>query len=250
MLLLNACGHCLAGNAFWTAGLLEALSSELWALSSELWALSSGLWVLSSELWTLESSELCIVFMSSELWALSSGELLLLLYSTWQSKSGVFQHCLRTFLVCLSTFSVRVYTAFQHCLRAFQPLSSILCMHFCRNLSISNSVFWAVRKVLERSRNACTQCWNAAGMRTGTPCAHLYCIPALLACIPTTFQYFITHFLLHFIAFLFHSYYISIAFLLHFHYISIAFLMHYISIAFLFQHFLRVLTLFLALFLH
>ena len=243
MLLLNACGHCLAGNAFWTAGLLEALSSELWALSS-------GLWVLSSELWTLESSELCIVFMSSELWALSSGELLLLLYSTWQSKSGVFQHCLRTFLVCLSTFSVRVYTAFQHCLRAFQPLSSILCMHFCRNLSISNSVFWAVRKVLELSRNACTQCWNAAGMRTGTPCAHLYCIPALLACIPTTFQYFITHFLLHFIAFLFHSYYISIAFLLHFHYISIAFLMHYISIAFLFQHFLRVLTLFLALFLH
>ena len=236
--------HCLTRKCFcWMHADLWALSSELWALSSELCI--HELWFMSSELWALSS-----VFMSSELWALSSGELLLLLYSTWQSKSGVFQHCLRTFLVCLSTFSVRVYTAFQHCLRAFQPLSSILCMHFCRNLSISNSVFWAVRKVLELSRNACTQCWNAAGMRTGTPCAHLYCIPALLACIPTTFQYFITHFLLHFIAFLFHSYYISIAFLLHFHYISIAFLMHYISIAFLFQHFLRVLTLFLALFLH
>ena len=185
MLLLNACGHCLAGNAFWTAGLLEALSSELWALSSELWALSSGLWVLSSELWTLESSELCIVFMSSELWALSSGELLLLLYSTWQSKSGVFQHCLRTFLVCLSTFSVRVYTAFQHCLRAFQLLWSTLCMHCYRNLSISNSVFWAVRKVLERSRNACTQCWNAAGMRTGN-----------LVRISTVFQHCLRAFLL------------------------------------------------------
>ena len=135
MLLLNACGHCLAGNAFWTAGLLEALSSELWALSSELWALSSGLWVLSSELWTLESSELCIVFMSSELWALSSGELLLLLYSTWQSKSGVFQHCLRTFLVCLSMF-----------LHAFL-------------------------------------------------CARLYCIPALLACISTTFEHSLHAFL-------------------------------------------------------
>ena len=93
-------------------------------------------------------------------------------------------------------FYVRVYTAFQHCLRAFQLLSSTLCMH----LSISNSVFWAVRKVLERSRNACTQCWNQVGI-----CAHPYCIPALLACIPTTFQYFMRAFLLHSIAFLFHS---------------------------------------------
>ena len=101
-------------------------------------------------------------------------------------------------------------------------------MHFYRNLSISNSVFWAVRKVLERSRNACTQCWNAAGMRTGTLCAHPYCIPALLACISTTFQYFMRAFLLHSIAFLFHS----ITFLLHFHCISITFPLHFHCISY------------------
>ena len=71
--------------------------------------------------------------------------------------------------------AVRIPTVLQHCLRAFQLLPSTLC-------SISNSVFWAVRTVLERSRNACTQCWNQAGS-----CAHPYCTPALLACIPTTF---------------------------------------------------------------
>ena len=39
--------------------------------------------------------------------------------------------------------------------------------HFYRNLSIRTAQYRTVRKVLERSRNACTQCWNAAGMRTG-----------------------------------------------------------------------------------
>ena len=47
--------------------------------------------------------------------------------------------------------------------------------------------FWeatGLPEKLERSRNACTQCWNAAGI-----CAHPYCIPALLACISTTFEH-------------------------------------------------------------
>ena len=114
---------------------------------------------------------------------------------------------------------MRVPTAFQHCLRAFQLLSSTLCMH----LSISNSVFWAVRRVLERSRNACTQCWNQVGI-----CAHPYCIPALLACIRTTFQYFMRAFLLLSIAFLSHS----ITFLLHFHCISITFPLHFHCISY------------------
>ena len=38
--------------------------------------------------------------------------------------------------------------------------------------------FWAARKVLKRSRNACTQCWNAVFLSTFLR-AHFYCIPAL-----------------------------------------------------------------------
>ena len=90
-------------------------------------------------------------------------------------------------------FYVRVPTAFRHCLRAFLLLSSTLCMHlkqhFYRNLSIRTAQYRTVRKVLERSRNACTQCWNAAGtlcaslLYSGTVCVHFYYFRALFACI-------------------------------------------------------------------
>ena len=45
---------------------------------------------------------------------LESCRAVLLLYSTWQSKSDVFQHCLRTFRLCLSTFCVSFNTCCAH----------------------------------------------------------------------------------------------------------------------------------------
>ena len=206
MLLLNACGHCLAGNAFWTAGLLEALSSELWALSS-------GLWVLSSELWTLESSELCIVFMSSELWALSSGELLLLLYSTWQSKSGVFQHCLRTFLVCLSTF----LHAF---LCAFILHSSTACVHFNYFRALFACIFIGISVYRTQYSGLSEKCLNAVGMHAHSAGTRQGCAQEPLVRIYTVFQHCLRAFLLLSNTLCVHFY----CFLLHFHFYSIMFL--------------------------
>ena len=60
-----------------------------------------------------------LISIAGELESWRAGELeswraVLLLYSTWQSKSAVFQHCLRTFLLCLSTFCVSFNTCCAH----------------------------------------------------------------------------------------------------------------------------------------
>ena len=63
---------------------------------------------------------------------LESCRAVLLLYSTWQSKSVVFQHCLRTFLLCLSTFCVSFNTCCAHsyCIPALCACTFTIFKHF------------------------------------------------------------------------------------------------------------------------
>ena len=98
--------------------------------------------------------------------------------------STVFRHCLtrkriqeehimRAFLLHFYYFpalsSVRISTVFQHCRRAFLLCSSTQCCTQCTQCC-----------ALLR-RNACTQCWNAVGIRTNT--LHFYFAPTLFVCI-------------------------------------------------------------------
>ena len=63
---------------------------------------------------------------------LESCRAVLLLYSTWQSKSHVFQHCLRTLRLCLSTFCVSFNTCCAHsyCIPALCAYISTIIEHF------------------------------------------------------------------------------------------------------------------------
>ena len=70
--------------------------------------------------------------MISFLKEMGSWRAVLLLYSTWQSKSDVFQHCLRTFILCLSTFCVSFNTCCAHsyCIPALCAYISTIFEHF------------------------------------------------------------------------------------------------------------------------
>ena len=97
-----------------------------------------------------------------------------LLYSTWQSKSGVFQHCLRTFLVCLSTF-----------------LHAFLCAHFCGTPALLACISTTLKHSLHASQllssttfeHTCTRIkyWKVVGMHahsagTRQGCARIYTV--------------------------------------------------------------------------
>ena len=139
---------------------------------------------------------------------MSCGELLLLLYSTWQSKSGVFQHCLRTFLVCLSTF----LHAFQHCLLcAFILHSSTACVHF----NYFRALFACISVYRTQYSGLSEKCLNAVGMH-----AHSAGTRQGSVRIPTVFQHCLRAFLLLSNTLCVHFY----CFLLHFHFYSIMFL--------------------------
>ena len=128
----------------------------------------------------------------------------------WVMLDAVFQHCLRAFLraflFCSSTFFVRIPTVFRHCLtrkrtqeehimRAFllhfyyfPALSSVrisTVFQHCRRAFLLCSSTQCCTQCTQccalLRRNACTQCWNAAGMRTG-----------ILVRIPTVFQHRLT----------------------------------------------------------
>ena len=92
---------------------------------------------------------------------LESCRAVLLLYSTWQSKSDVFQHCLRTFILCLSTFCVSFNTCCAHsyCIPA-------LCAYIPTTLEHFLHAFLCV------SFNACIPfiIFKRNGDLTGSPC--------------------------------------------------------------------------------
>ena len=124
--------------------------------------------------------------------------------------SGGFLDCSRLPLGC-STFWEAFWTALD-CFWAAQRSGRLSGL-----LRAASGLLWAVpglygllwaalgvmhtQKVLEHSRNACTQCWNTV---ENAP----YCIPALCACISTMLQHlFLCAFLLYSSTVCMHFYY-------------------------------------------